>query len=345
MLVIEINIKLNAKTYHNDSGERMRALQLYGKMNDELQFIESQLEQCMYSENVDLNESSNHLLRAGGKRLRPVFVLISGQFGKYDIERLSQIAVPLELIHMATLVHDDVIDNARTRRGQLTVKAKWDERIAMYTGDFIFGKALTIASKLEHSEIHKILSKSVVQMVIGEIEQLRLLNNLDQSIREYLLRIRRKTALLIAISCQLGALASGAPEKIAQLLYSYGYNVGMAFQIRDDILDMNGTEKQLGKPPGSDLKQGNITLPILYAIRDQQTREIVKKALSKTDKEYEENLRKAILSIRASSGIQQATVLSQRYIHKAISVLEKLPEIQAKKDLKLIANFIVDRAY
>lgn len=181
---------------------------------------------------------------------------MSGKFGRYDLTRLKKVAAALELIHMATLVHDDVIDDALTRRGTLTVKSKWDNRIAMYTGDYILGKALTKVTELEMPRIHQILSRAIVQMCIGEMEQIRHFFNPSQSVRTYLLRIRRKTALLIAVSCQLGAIAAEADEYTVQRLYSFGYNVGMAFQIRDDILDICGSEKELGKPPGSDIRAG-----------------------------------------------------------------------------------------
>lgn len=322
----------------------MKLLDLYAKLQEDMSYIERKLGESVRTEDAELNEAASHLLKAGGKRLRPVFVLLSGRFGTYDLERLSDVAVSLELIHMATLVHDDVIDDAATRRGQPTVKAKWDERIAMYTGDYILGRALTVASRLEDADIHRILSKAMVQMVIGEMEQVRLFYALDQSIRDYLLRIRRKTALLIATSCRLGAMASGAPNRVAQLLYSFGYNAGMAFQIRDDILDIKGTEKQLGKPPGSDMKQGNITLPVLYALRDERVRAAVE-AVTDGSEPDPKLLKQAIGLVKASAGMKEADALSHRYIDKAIAALESLPNIQAKKDFTEIAKFIADRSY
>jgi len=322
----------------------MKLLDLYAKLHDDIQYIERKLDESVRTDEAELNDAALHLLKAGGKRLRPVFVLLSGRFGQYDIERLSHVAVPLELIHMATLVHDDVIDDAATRRGQPTVKAKWDERIAMYTGDYIFGKALTVASRLERPDIHRILSKAMVQMVIGEMEQVRYFYKLEQTVRDYLLRIRRKTALLIAISCQLGAMAAGAPDRVAQQLYSFGYNAGMAFQIRDDILDLKGTEKQLGKPPGSDMRQGNITLPVLYAIRNEKVRAAVAAVATGADPDPAA-LKAAIALVCASPGMKEAEELSYRYIDKAIAALGNLPNIPAKKDFAAIAKFIADRSY
>ena len=322
----------------------MKLLDLYEKMQDDIRYIETLLDETVRTDEKELNDAALHLLKAGGKRLRPVFVLLAGRFGNYDLERLSRVAVALELIHMATLVHDDVIDDAATRRGQPTVKAKWDEKMAMYTGDYILGKALSVIAELDEPDIHRILSHAMVQMVIGEMEQLRMFYRLDQSVRDYLLRIRRKTALLIAVSCQLGAMAAGVPHPMANRLYAYGYNAGMAFQIRDDILDFQGTEKQLGKPPGSDMRQGNITLPVLYAMKDPAVRTAVENAAryGTTD---EDALKRAIAMVRRHPGIKEADALSRRYVGKAVRALSALPDSSAKDDFKAIAKFLADRTF
>lgn len=324
----------------------MKLLELYARLKKDIGYIEKQLARSIQTDHTLLNETSSHLLKAGGKRIRPVFVLLSGQFGNYSLSQLSHVAVSLELIHMATLVHDDVIDNAETRRGQLTVKSKWDNRIAMYTGDYIFAKALHEVTQLKNPVIHQILSKAIVQMCIGEMEQIRYFFRTDQSVYEYLLRIRRKTALLIAISCQLGALASELSEVDSRLLYSFGYNVGMAFQIRDDILDICGTESELGKPPGSDVKQGNITLPVILALKENNLR---KSLLVEIDRiqlaEGQTDVSSFLEMIRHSQGLREAEGLANRYIDKAIAALSQLPNIRAKKNLIDIAYFVGNRSH
>lgn len=324
----------------------MKLLDLYAKMKGELNQIEQELERSVSEDHALLSDASTHLLKAGGKRIRPVFVLLAGKFGDYNLDMLKRVAVPLELIHMASLVHDDVIDDAETRRGQLTVKSKWDNRIAMYTGDYIHGKALSIATQLPNPLIHQILSKSLVQMCIGEMEQIRDFFNTEQSVRNYLLRIRRKTALLIAISCQLGAVAANADRDTAHRLYRFGYNVGMAFQIRDDLLDLYGTEKQIGKPPGSDIRQGNITLPVILALRDESIRESLLQEI-RTIREHQgfPDTKRAIALIRGSAGGNLADEMANRYIKKALRALEGLPDISAKKNLIDIAHFVNKRNY
>jgi heptaprenyl diphosphate synthase len=324
----------------------MKLLDIYAKMKSDLDVLEGQLALSVTSDHALLTEASTHLLKAGGKRIRPVFVLLAGKFGQYRLDVLQRIAVPLELIHMASLVHDDVIDNAETRRGQLTVKSKWDNRIAMYTGDYIYGKALSIVTELGDPLIHQILSKAMVQMCIGEMEQIRDFFNTEQTVRSYLLRIRRKTALLIAVSCQLGAIAAGADRHIANRLYRFGYNVGMAFQIRDDLLDLLGTEKQIGKPPGSDIRQGNITLPVLLALQEDESREKLLIEINKIrESDGAGDTKRALNIIRKSAGIHTAEAMAVRYIDKAIEALRGLPDIPARKNLTDIAHFVAKRNY
>jgi heptaprenyl diphosphate synthase len=321
-------------------------LDIYARKKKDIAAIERELEDSVYSQHSMLRETSLHLLKAGGKRIRPVFVLLAGEFGNYRLETMKNVAVPLELIHMATLVHDDVIDDADTRRGQLTVRSKWDNRIAMYTGDYIFAKSLGIITRIPNPTVHQVMSRAIVQVCIGEMEQIRFFFHTDQTIRDYLLRIKRKTALLIAISCQLGALAAEAPDWVSNKLYSFGYNVGMAFQIRDDILDLCGTEKQIGKPPGSDVRQGNITIPVLFALQDPNLKSAILGELSRIEQlDGQTDVSRFLDMIRSSDGVAKAEALSQKYIDKAIAALEDLPDSRAKKDLIEVAHFIGNRSY
>lgn len=324
----------------------MKLLDIYSRKKADLQMIERELEHTIRSDHKLLNEASLHLLKAGGKRIRPVFVLLAGEFGDGNIDVLKHVGVSLEMIHMASLVHDDVIDDADTRRGRSTVKSKWDNRLAMYTGDYIFAKALTVITELTEPRIHRILSKAIVEMSVGEMEQIRFFFHTGQSIRDYLLRIRRKTALLIAISCQLGAIASRAPEDVCRAMYAYGYNVGMAFQIRDDVLDICGSEKELGKPPGSDIRQGNITLPMIYALQQPSLRSRLLSEIALIEaSEGEADLSDFLHYIHESGGIARAEALAARYIEKAINAVEPLAPIEARRNFIDIAHFIGKRNY
>jgi heptaprenyl diphosphate synthase len=300
----------------------------------------------MDTNQLELSESSTHLLRAGGKRMRPVFVLLSGRFGTLsNKQQVIDIAVALELIHMATLVHDDVIDNASLRRGHQTVKARWDNRVAMYTGDYIISRALQIISDITTPQVHQALSKSIYLMVRGEIDQIKDLYNPDLILKQYLSRIKRKTALLMSIGCHLGALVSGASPKIVQHLKLYGYYVGMAFQLTDDVLDFTGDEKTLGKPAGSDLRQGNVTLPVIYALKHLPAAERKEIEVFLSSKGRAQ-LKPSILDIVIQTGGNEFTLdLSKRYLNKALQELEKLPSVQEQSLLKKLAEFIVSRKY
>ncbi|WP_142826456.1 heptaprenyl diphosphate synthase component II [Planococcus soli] len=323
--------------------EKMKLKLLYSDLRPELEMIEKELEQAVDSESLLLNDASLHLLQAGGKRIRPVFVLLAGKFGDYNIDVMKRVAVPLELIHMASLVHDDVIDDSEIRRGQPTVKAQWNNSVAMYTGDFILARALEQITEIESPRVHEILSKTLIEVCRGEIIQIKDKYKLDQNLRDYFRRIKRKTALLISSSCELGALVSGTDEKTAAHLRRFGYFIGMSFQIIDDILDFTSTDEELGKPAGSDFIQGNITLPILCARKDPEIYTMLKANLNR-DLSNEERLT-VVRTIRNSSAIEEAKAMSERYLEKALRELSFLPKGQAVKTMRKIAFFIGKRNF
>lgn len=322
----------------------MKLTELYRDLRPDLSSIEKKLEKAVKAENSDLRKASFHLLKAGGKRIRPVFVLLSGKFGDDKTDDTKKVAVALELIHMASLVHDDVIDEADLRRGRVTIKSKWDNRVAMYTGDFMFAQALEQVTEIENNPFHRILSDAIVEMCIGEIEQIRDLYEWNQNLRRYLRRIKRKTALLIAVSCQLGAIAAGVDEKTAMSLYRFGYFVGMSYQITDDVLDFLGTEKQLGKPAGSDLRHGNVTLPVLYTLCKEQHRNVIMSFLENPSA-MDENWENVLQHVKSSGGIEYSQQLSERYLNKAFHELNSLPDIRARQALLEVARYIGKRKY
>ncbi|GGH78984.1 polyprenyl synthetase family protein [Pullulanibacillus pueri] len=317
---------------------------IYKEIKHELNAIEKLLETVVEADQDILTQASSQLLKAGGKRMRPIMVLLAAQYGERDREDVRKIAVALELIHMASLVHDDVIDNSEMRRGQQTVKSRWDNRVAMYTGDYIFSRSLKLASEIEIPEVHQILSHTMKEISLGEIEQIEDQYNWTQNVRTYFLRIKRKTALLMAISCQLGAIAAGAPEKVCRHLYYFGYYTGMSYQIIDDVLDFTATEKQLGKPAASDIKQGNVTLPTLIALRKENTAERLMTALKKGDKKTHD-WDAIIQLIKDSGSTSEAEKVSTQYIKKAYDQLTYLPQTKTTKHMERIADYISKRKY
>ncbi|ELK45337.1 heptaprenyl diphosphate synthase component II [Halobacillus sp. ACCC02827] len=321
----------------------MKLAMIYSFLKNDLAIMEEAVNDTIQSDNDVLRQASSQLLKAGGKRIRPVFVLLGGKFGHYDIERMKAVAVSLELIHTASLVHDDVIDEAELRRGEPTIKARWDNRIAMYTGDYIFARSLENLSKLNNPRAHQILAKTMVELCLGEIEQIKDKYNVEQNTRVYLRRIKRKTALLIAASCRLGAIASDVKPEQEKALYEYGYNVGMSYQIIDDVLDFTASEEELGKPAGSDLLQGNITLPVLFSMQDPTFKDQLTKAFLQKEDVNEEELRPIIQTVQTNGSIEQSLEISDRYLKKAYESLAKLPAGRAKQTLKGIAKYIGKR--
>ncbi|WP_079479956.1 heptaprenyl diphosphate synthase component II [Halobacillus salinus] len=321
----------------------MKLAMIYSFLKNDLAVIEEAVNETIQSDNPVLREASSQLLQAGGKRIRPVFVLLAGKFGTYDIERMKAVAVSLELIHTASLVHDDVIDEAELRRGEPTIKSRWDNRIAMYTGDYIFARSLENLSMLENPRAHKTLAKTMVELCLGEIEQIKDKFDTDQNLRSYLRRIKRKTALLIAASCKLGAVASDAKPSYEKALWDYGYYVGMSYQIIDDVLDFTASEKELGKPAGSDLLQGNITLPVLYSMENNAFKQKLDRLFEEKESLTHDKIKPLIETIKTNGSIERSLELSDRYLQKAYESLNQLPTGRAKQTLKGIAKYIGKR--
>lgn len=320
-------------------------LDIFKDIRDDLKVVEKGLQESVKSQDSIVSETSTHLIMAGGKRLRPAFSLLSGKFFNYDLNSILPLAVALELIHMASLVHDDVVDSSLTRRGIPTVKAVWGNRISNYLGTYLFAKSLTLIACYQNPLIPGVLSDTSVKMCEGEIQQISTsFAKMQSMVKEYFFRINRKTALLIAASCQLGAVACGAPAQIYMPLRRYGHNIGMAFQITDDILDLVADQEQLGKPVGSDLRQGIITLPVILALKNSQQSSRLRELVFTEDKSHQQVMEAVNLVIN-SGGVEEAGRVVQKYINKAKQELTKLPPVSARDTLATIAEFISVRKF
>ncbi|MBC1418543.1 heptaprenyl diphosphate synthase component II [Listeria fleischmannii] len=317
---------------------------LYPVVQKDIEAIEVELKQAVSNADAETTSASAlHLLEAGGKRIRPMFVCLTARLGKpKDFSLVRDAAVAIELIHMASIVHDDVVDDAELRRGRQTIKAIWGNHIAMYTGDFLFAKSLEYMTKIDNIKAHQMLSAVTVELAVGEIEQIKDKFNFNQSVRSYLRRIKRKTALLIAASSGLGGILADLPDKMDDQLYLFGYYVGMAFQITDDILDFMGTERVLGKPAGEDLRQGNITLPVFFAMRDP----LLKKRISRvTEDSTDEEITHLVDAIKASGAIEASEQVATAYLKKAMAILDSFPTSKEIKPLKQIVKMLDKREY
>lgn len=322
----------------------MLGIELLKDIQADLKIVERQLSEYVQSTSPMLTKASLHLFKAGGKRLRPAFALLAGKCCGATLERLLPLAVALELIHMASLVHDDVVDNSLTRRGIPTVKAQWGDKVSLHTGDYLFAKSLLLISQYENPRIAQILANVSVEMAQGEIQQIATAYDLNQTVRDYFYRIKRKTAMLISASCQLGAVASDADYKLERSLTKYGHYLGMAFQITDDILDMTGEQKKFGKPIGSDLRQGILTLPTIYALRHSKDAAKLSEIITNREKSNEE-IQVAIEIIKECGGIEYSFTMAEAFINKAKKELKHIPSTEDQDILAGLADFVQIRKF
>lgn len=322
----------------------MAEFDFFRLIKNELALVETDLYHRVETPLPMLNDASVHLIKAGGKRLRPGFALLAAAIYRDDLSEIVPLATALELVHMATLVHDDVIDNSSVRRGAQTVKKGWGNRVSIYSGNFVFARALAIVAAYRRSDVIEVMADASMKICEGEIIQMLSCYNVNVGLKNYLRRIERKTALLISVSCQLGAMLCNAPPQEIDALKKYGYDLGMAFQITDDILDFVADEATLGKPTGSDIRQGVITLPALYALRFDEYRDELASLLSSPQRCTDEAER-IIGIVSESDGIDYAYFITQHYAVRAKRRLAILPDNEVKQTLIELADFVLDRDF
>jgi heptaprenyl diphosphate synthase len=282
------------------------------------------------------------LVASGGKLLRPGFLIISGGFGKYDSDKLCNLAAVVEMLHMATLVHDDIVDDAKTRRGRETVQSKYGKDYAVFMGDILFCRCFMALSNNTSMENMKLLSEAIFNICTGEIEQLTSHFSQEVSVKKYLRRIAGKTAELFSISFFVGAAESNCSHELTNNLSRIGYDIGMAFQIIDDILDYTSTSATIGKPAGNDLREGIFTLPLIYALDEDKTALL---SLLSKENYSDEDIQRIISITDALGGIVKARMLAKRYTDRAFKRISKLPDCSSKDILIDIAQKLLWREY
>lgn len=317
---------------------------LFAPVDDDLRLLTDNLKNLIGARHPILAAAAEHLFEAGGKRVRPAIVLLVSRATLLDREitpRHRRLAEITEMIHTASLVHDDVVDEAELRRGVPTVNHLFDNRVAVLAGDFLFAQSSWYLANLDNLEVVKLLSEVIRDFAEGEIQQG--INRFDTSISldAYLEKSYYKTASLIANSAKAAGVLSDRSIEINDHLYQYGRDLGLAFQIVDDILDFTSPTEVLGKPSGSDLISGNITAPALFAMRETPYLEVL------IDREFSEegDIEKALAIVHASQGIQKSKELAARYGQSALQHLDCLQPSPSKQALIDLVDYVLSRIY
>jgi len=290
-----------------------------------------------------LQDVVDYLINAGGKRIRPAITLMAANYYPVNREKSYALAASVELLHTATLVHDDLIDNALFRRGVPTLNVSWSPGATILTGDFLFARSAQLAAETDDVRVVNIFAQTLTTIVGGELNQF--FNNGHKRLpteAEYHHRIYAKTASLFAAATESGGVLCRAPEPEIQALRDYGYYLGMAFQIIDDILDFNGNEQQLGKPVANDLRQGIATLPVLLFDEQRPNHPTIMKAVRR-EKVTDEEILAVVEQIQASGSVEASLAEAQRFAHQAQEVLERLPDNRYRQAMDAIAGYVVAR--
>ena len=313
-------------------------------VENDLNILTDNLKQLIGARHPILGAAAEHLFAAGGKRIRPAIVLLASRATMPDNDltpRHRRLAEITEMIHTASLVHDDVVDEADLRRNVETVNSLFNNKVAVLAGDFLFAQSSWYLANLDNLQVVKLLSEVIRDFAEGEILQGLNRFDIDASVENYLDKSYYKTASLIANSAKAAAVLSDASAEVAENLYSYGRNLGLAFQIVDDILDFTGSTEVLGKPAGSDLASGNLTVPVLYALQQEPRLRVA------IEREFAEagDLEQALELIDRTNGIERSRQLANHHARIAAASLKCLPDSSSKDALHELTDYVVSRIY
>ncbi len=308
----------------------------------ELVEFERRLEASVRADFGPMADAMEHIVRAGGKRLRPALVLLSAALGTPDRDHAFNLAMGIEFIHTATLVHDDLIDNARTRRGITTIHETVGVNPAIIIGDYYFAKGANLLASIGEPSIDLAISNTVMTICLGELLQLTSHRDYDQTLEEYHRKIARKTAALVETCCYCGAVVGKLDEARTEALRQYGYLIGMAFQIADDVLDYTSTAAELGKPVGADLRQGTVTLPLMLALQDPALTGPLREVLAR-DQLTDADCEAVVHLVRGSGAIGRAELQAHDFAQRARAQLAAFEPSPARTTLEQVCDYVVDR--
>lgn len=317
--------------------------EIQAPISSEMVDFEEKFRSLMKSKVFLLDKIMSYIVKRKGKQMRPMFVFLSAAASGQITDRTYRGASLIELLHTATLVHDDVVDDSNFRRGFFSINALWKNKIAVLVGDYLLSRGLLLSVDHEDFDLLKIVSEAVREMSEGELLQMAKARNLDITEEVYYDVIRQKTASLIASCCAVGAASSGADKETIQKMKEFGLNVGMAFQIKDDLFDYGTSE--IGKPLGIDIKEKKMTLPLIYALSKASASDKRRiKGIVKSNKQTNKKIQEVIDYVKASGGIDYAKEVMQGYYQKSRELLMDFPDSQYRQSLLDLVQFTIERS-
>ncbi|ODU46490.1 polyprenyl synthetase family protein [uncultured Aquimonas sp.] len=322
----------------------LRLPEIQGLVSTDMEAVNRLIRERLASDVVLINQISEHIIAAGGKRLRPMLVLLAARALGYHGNDHLQMAAIIEFIHTSTLLHDDVVDESDLRRGRKTANALWGNAASVLVGDFLYSRSFQLMVELDRMPVMRILANTTNAIAEGEVLQLLHVHNPDTDEAAYLRVIERKTAVLFAAATRLGALLAGATDAQQAAMERFGLALGYAFQIADDVLDYTADASTLGKNLGDDLAEGKATLPLIHALGrvDAASRARMAKAIEQGDTDA---LPEIVSAIRASGSLDYSQHIARRYADEAIAALDALPESPQLAALRGLAMYSVEREY
>jgi geranylgeranyl pyrophosphate synthase len=320
---------------------------VFDLVKDDLQRVETRLHDIPLQSDSDLElvtEAIGHLLDAGGKRIRPALTLLTGRLYPADSDKIVSMAAAVEMLHTATLVHDDVVDGSLLRRGSPTLNAHWSPGATILTGDYMFARAADLAAQTDNVRVMQIFARTLMTIVSGELRQLFGDATRRQTREDYFKRIYAKTASMFELATEAAGVLIGASEDEILALRQYGHDLGIAFQIMDDVLDFIGDASQVGKPVANDLRQGIVTLPVIDYLDthplDQRVTDLLR-----SGQHNDEVVLPIVADVRASGAVDRAVAEARDYVHSAQQRLLKLPDNEACQSMMTVADYVVARNY
>ena len=320
--------------------------ELYKNIQKDLSEVEDQLKLFAHSPNKLIAEINSYLFQKTGKRIRPALLMLCSKLLGYQGQEHILMSTIVEAIHTASLIHDDIIDNSKIRRGRESVHSRWGPNITVLLGDYIYIKSIGLSLQSDHRQITNILSEISAKMIEGELNEYYLSGNLALAERDYLDIIHKKTASLFSVSCQIGGILAQASEREEKYLREFGKNLGMSFQIIDDLLDFIGDEKTLGKPILSDISEGRVTLPLIYSLNNdgQANRKRLIKLLNEKKFEDDSHQEEILAILKANGALEYAYQKAEEFSARSKEIIAQFPPSIHRDALILFPDYILIRS-